>query len=146
MLEDDKREKLLTAILELVQDHWSKNSQPLLTSTLGVQLREKGFDYKDILEGGTLKEFLARHSDKVEIAQHPVHHAKVGVFPAGENYAFPSENDVSPAIEGEEVGVDLKKSRGAFYAFIREISRLNRDEIDSIHIPTRVIVRLLEGK
>ena len=146
MLEDDKREELLAAIVKLVQDHWDENSQPLLTSTLGVKLREKGLNYKDILQGGTLKAFLAKHSKEVGIAQDPVHHAKVGVFPAGKNYTFPTENDVSLAIGGEEVGVDLKKSRGAFYAFIREISRLSRDEIDSIHIPTRVIVRLLEGK
>lgn len=144
MNEIKDRDELATKLSDLVQSHWEENNQPLLLSKIGLWLREHVSNHSQLLGEENLRAFLNLYSKKFKVVQHPQQYAKIGVVPPSESYDFPD----SLSVESNEVSAttDLKRSRGAFYSFIRELSRLDQEDIESVKIPTRVIVRLLEGK
>ena len=138
------REDLLGKILPLVQEHWAEHQRPLMLSQIGNWLRDNGIDYRALLDGGSIAQYLREHEDKVTVVQHSRQHAKIGAVPAGENYSF--EESEGTVRAQEEYPPDLIHSRRAFYHFVKAISALPAEDMERIVIPTRVIVRLLEGK
>ena len=123
-------------IIELTKDHWDANKEPLLLSNLGSAL--KSHNYKSILSGRGLRRFIDNEVDGVKIAAHPSQFARIGVFPAAVEFEY----KVASTTEQDK----LKKNRRAFLEFIEVLAELPPSEIESITIPTRVLVRLLEGK
>jgi hypothetical protein len=138
------KKELAEKITELSSGHWAAASEPLLLSQLGPDLSVAGFNYKEILDGQGLRHFIDNEVNELTIAKHPQQYAKVGVHPAKVSFSYA---DAPAETKPEPSGADkLKKSRRAFYGFIQAISDLPPQEIEAINIPTRVIVRLLEGK
>jgi hypothetical protein len=143
---------LVDAVDGLVKKKWEKDRSPLLTSNIGTLLAQDAVDYKLILEGGNLTDFLRMHASKFKVVVHPSQRAKIGVIPSSEDYLF--DDPVADALAESRDGsnaidftdITLKKSRGAFYSFVRAVSDLSKEEIASVHIPMNVIVKLLEGK
>ncbi|WP_288943963.1 hypothetical protein [uncultured Roseovarius sp.] len=135
---------LLKQIEELTIRHWNDHHQPLLLSRLGSEILSEGIEYKEILEGSSLGEFIAQTSEKVRIVKHPQQFAKIGVVPTEETFEYPADTS-QPAqnLEGQD---RVKRTRRAFYNFIEAISDLPVEDIEKISIPTHVIVQLLEGK
>lgn len=145
------RDDLLDMISKIVEEHWAKNSRPLLTSSLGVMLKEKSIDYDAVLEGGVLGKFVEANSNSVKVVRHPSQSAKVGLIPERESYTFPEDGGGYPNPTSKDAAAPspsdaLKKSRGAFYSFVKHVSLLPKEEQDKIIIPTSVIVYFLEGK
>lgn len=141
--------KLLETVEDLTKRKWEKDSQPLLLSHMGTELASKDIDYKSILGDTPIGKFISDKSKQIKVIKHPTQHAKIGVIPSDENYEFSTPQETQDAEHTEtEKGKaqDLKRSRRAFYNFISEVSRLPSEDIDSIVIPTRVVVKLLEGK
>lgn len=135
---------LVNKIVELSTAHWDKTSEPLLLSQLGPELKGAGYDHKEILHGEGLRHFIDKEIDDLTIAKHPQQRAKIGVHPASKEFSFP---DALTKSAPELTALDKqRKNRQAFYGFVRAISDFPPEEIDDVHIPTRVIVRLLEGK
>ncbi len=142
------KDTLVEAISNWTRDHWSAHESPLLMSTIGANLQNSGVDYKSFLEGASLLQFLRTQNTRVKVVQHSRQYARVGLVPPNMDYSFEeaSESETSNESHASRDAEDLKRSRGAFYSFIREISKLPEEEIEQIHIPMKVIVRLLEGK
>lgn len=147
-----EKTELLEVIKAKVADKWKADGNPLLTSFIGTQLSRDGINYREILEGGNLTEFIRVNHDAFKIVKHPTQTAKIGVIPSSENYSFAyfeNSDGISPPSGSDYMIGDetrLRRTRGAFYAFVRAVSELKHEEIASINIPMPVIVRLLEGK
>lgn len=138
------KKDLTDKIVELAKANWKETSEPLLLSRLGPTLKAEGFEYKEILDGQGLRNFIDKEVAELTIAQHPQQYAKVSVHPAEEPFSYSS---APVEAKSEPSGLDkLRKNRRAFYGFIQAISELPPEEIESVNIPARVIVRLLEGK
>lgn len=138
------KKNLADQIILLATKHWKDKSEPLLLSRLGSDLDVAGFDYKKILKGLGIRQFISEEVSSLIIAQHPQQYAKVGVHPAAESFSYA---DAPVETKSEPTELDkLRTSRRAFYGFIQAISELPPEEIEDVHIPARVIVRLLEGK
>jgi hypothetical protein len=136
--------ELSAEIIELAEACWDTSAEPLLLSKLGPALKNGGFDYKSILLEQGLGSFISNEVDELKIVKHPSQYAKIGVLPAAAEYSYeeykaPSTNELTEQDR-------LIKSRRAFYDFIKAISKLPPEDIEDVNIPTRVIVRLLEGK
>ena len=143
---DDKTE-LLKKIESLATEKWSSERKPLLLSNIGTKLSFQDIDYRTILDGAPIGKFISENSSVVKIVKHPLQRAKIAVVPASIDFQFEDIPTASPAEVSydEEAYVRLRKSRGAFYSFIAELSKMSAAEIDSVVIPTRVIVKFLEG-
>jgi hypothetical protein len=138
------KKDLADKIVALATANWAEVSQPLLLSRLGPDLKAKDFDYKEILDGQGLRNFIDKEVGELTVAQHPQQFAKVGVHPASQTFSY-SDAIVEDKVESSEFD-KLRKNRRAFYGFIQAISELPAEEIEGVNIPARVIVRLLEGK
>jgi len=135
---------LVGKINELALQHWGDKGEALLLSVLGPHLTKWDADYKSILEGQSLRNFIKNEASELSIAQHSLQYAKVGVYPANETFSYDAE--AAEAVTEPSAADKLRKSRSAFYTFIAAISEYSDEDIKDVHIPTRVIVRLLEGK
>lgn len=91
-----------------------------------------------------LGDFISHEVADLKIVKHPTQYAKIGVVPATADFSYEAA-DLAPAKAPTEQD-KLRKSCRAFYGFIEAISEFPPDEIEAVNIPTRVIVRLLEGK
>ena len=138
------KEDLAEKIVALATANWRETSKPLLLSRLGPDLKAEDFDYKEILAGQGLRNFIDKEIADLTVAQHPKQYAKVGVHPASQTFSY-SDAIVEDKPEPSEFD-RLRKNRRAFYGFIQAISELPPEEIEGVNIPARVIVRLLEGK
>lgn len=135
---------LKNAIVKHVGQEW-RQGRILLTSHLGHLLRDDEIVPSEIIIGKSVTNFIRESVPEVEVVKHPSQRAKIALIPKGEKYSFESEVVESVDIEDDHSDT-LKKSRGAFYAFVREISRLPASEIDKVNIPFSIVVKLLEGK
>lgn len=144
MTEAADRNDLASQISTLVKTKWEESEQPLLLSNLGLWLRQNVENYSQLLGEDNVRSFLASYPDHFNVVKHPTQHAKIGVVPNDVEYEFDATSPVE--VGANEDTSNLKRSRGAFYAFVRELSHLEPEEIESVIIPTKVIVKLLEGK
>ena len=137
--------ELAEKITELTKKHWvDSKDEALLLSALGPKLSSWNADYKSILSGQSLRNFIKSEASDLTIAQHSTKYARVGVHPADKIFSYDTE---TIGAKTEPTQADkLKKSRRAFYTFIEEISDFPAEDIKGVHIPTSVIIRLLEGK
>lgn len=138
------KEELSEKIAAHANAFWTHNNEPLLLSKLGPELTNEGIDYKSVLLNQGLGNFITNDISELKLVKHPTQFAKVGVLPADKEYSFDRKGIVL-----EKVPSDLdniRTSRRAFYSFIEALSKLPAEEIQSVNIPARVIVRLLEGK
>lgn len=140
----NSKNDLKDEIIKISTEHWKNSNEPLLLSQLGPDLKANDLDYKEILGGQGLRQFINTEISELAIAQHPHQYAKLGVHPAGESFSYtdaPVENRTEQTEQDK-----LRKNRRAFYGFIQAISDLPPEELEGVNIPARVIVRLLEGK
>lgn len=135
---------LANKIFETANEHWKNNSEAILLSVLGPKLTEWDPEYKSILSGSSLRQFIESHAQDVKIAQHPKQYARIGVYPASNNFSYENIGENSES-SPDKYNVRYR-NRQAFYHFINALSNLDDDDIKDIHIPVKVIIRLLEGK
>lgn len=138
------KKDLANKMVALASANWNEASEPLLLSRLGSDLKAEGFDYKEILDGQGLRNFIDKEVAELTVARHPQQYAKVGVYPVAQTFSY-SDAIVDASPEPSEFD-KLRNNRRAFYGFIQAISELPPEEIEGVNIPARVIVRLLEGK
>lgn len=135
---------LAVKIAELANEHWSDASEALLLSKLAPLVAETYADYKATLNGQSLRNFIKTEAPELAIAQHSSQFAKVGVYPSDKTFSYDTE---AVEAKAEPSQADkLKESRRAFYTFIKAIADFPPEDIKDVHLPTSVIVRLLEGK
>lgn len=139
----------LKKLSQIVMENWQERRKPVLLSYVGTKLAADGIDYRQWSPDGKLASILKAHSEAFTYAASPYDALVAAVVPAGESFDWPEGGSQSPkeaASVTEGNNERLKRSRGALYAFVRELSRLPKSEADSVIIPTSVLIRLLEGR
>jgi len=123
------------------------DGNPYFLSNAGPDLTVAEIPYRDILDGEKMKDFVVRTSGDAgyQLVQHPVQRAKLGLVPAGVSFAFEERNEDADA--ATTIGDSAEPRRGAqLLAFLDMLSRLPREDLDEIIIPTRVLVKLARKK
>lgn len=136
-----EKEDLICKIQKITKAFWDTHNQPLLLSDLPRKLIEEGIDnYKEIAEGN-MKKFVSSSmsSDNYKLIVHPHQKAKIGIIPATESYSY----DVSFEPRDKKTNYrDCNISEKSAILFLRSLSKLSDEEIDSIVIPTKVLAKL----
>ncbi len=120
------------------QEHWHESSGPYLLSQVHDDLKDEDSDYKSIIKDEKLKEFAKRtQAEKLyKLVEHPHQRAKVGIVPYDEEFSFPhDQTDDAQGVHDSERGE-------ALFAFLRALSKLPKEDLDAVVIPTRVLVKL----
>ena len=139
----DKRESLVNKINEAVSAFWAAKKRPLLLSSLPNELIAAGIsDYKDIADGN-LKKFieLSTEDGTYKLIEHPTQRAKIGVMPKEfDDFEYDSvSNKKSTAKRPSRPPLACEEST---VAFLKSLSKLSDEELESIVIPTKVLVKL----
>lgn len=143
------REKVLERISEIVEESWQRQREPVLLSYIGLQLTKEGIQYREVSPRGQLRALMSDFPSRFEITVHPNMPLKIGAVPPNTGFEYPQEvvTEMASMVHGsEEISERVKKSRGALYTFIRELSKLSKEDANSVVIPTSVLIKLLEGK
>jgi hypothetical protein len=139
---------------------WDKLQHPYWISFIAIDALKEDVDYKKIIAPLKLRQWaLTTKFDGIRVLAHPIHKAKVGFAPEGEQYEFDepgvvaAPGDASSSAEKAQ-GVPAKvsprlfstnRTRRSTLQFLETLSNLSDEELDSITIPVRTIVRLLHG-
>ncbi len=138
--------ELQNFLAERTAQHWKDSEgQPYPLSRVPLDLKEEKSDYKSIIFEEKLKDFVRRtqHDRLYKLVEHPVQKAKVGIIPPDENFEFPIDPIHS---EQAAYGPDYSDRGDALFAFLRALSKLPKEDIDAVVIPTRVLVKLAGRK
>lgn len=131
--------ELLSEIRQIVDEEWPINRLPVLLSKLPRKLESKfpGSDYKSGTGGKSLKSFLRDNSEVagVRVVQDPVHSARVGLIPLGEEYEFPPLLDSTSGITAADA-----------QAFARVLDAMTPEEKQAVLLPASFVTRLLAAR
>lgn len=133
---------IIKTITDIINSFWNDEKRPLLLSSLPSKLKEIGVvNYKEIINNVPLKDFIENTSSKnsYKLVMHETQRAKIGIIPASESFDF------SGTQSKEEYKREPKivKSEKVTIDFIKLLSSLSNEELDSIVIPTRILVKLI---
>jgi hypothetical protein len=140
---------LKAALKRSAEQFWQQHGQPFLLSDVAPGLKAEGIDYKAILDEETLKSFIKRTGETCgyRLVEHPTQRAKVGLVPSEAQFSFPDTRTDTPLSErspaSERRPSAASDRERVILAFLRALSRLNDDEIESVNIPVRVLIKLL---
>lgn len=140
------KEDVLVRIEGIVKENWDRSKTPALLSYIGSILSKEGVNYKEHSSDGRLASLISDNPARFTLKQNPRDKLVSGAIPAGEEYEYPAHEAEIPIESNSAADDAVKKSRGALYSFIRELSKIPRSEANSVIIPTSVLIRLLEGK
>ena len=131
-----EKDALKQNIIEFLNNRWKDVKEPFLLSKIPSILNNK--DYKSVLGGQSLKDFINETSgeDGYEIVEDPRHKAKVAIIPFGENDVY-SKNTNSKEIKSGSNNKDI------LVDFLRMLSSLPDEDLNSIVIPARVLAKLV---
>lgn len=131
--------KLIDAIQKISEEYWEEFERPILLSALPVRLVSEVENYREILDGRSLKIFIQETlgENKYKAIEHPILKAKVGVIPANKNYEF---SDAGKAVTKNST----KNTRDAALGFISALAGLSAEDLREVNIPTHVWVKLLK--
>ena len=132
-----EREILKREIMEILTGTWKESEKPLLLSKIPSLLKKE--NYKEILNGVSLKDFISETSGEngYKIVEDSRNKARVGIIPFSEKYTYQlltsSRTDENKLRNNKDVLID----------FLKMLSTLPDEELDSIVIPARVLVKLV---
>jgi hypothetical protein len=153
---------LKAMIATRANEMWTRENRPYYISYIAIDSAKEGVDYRDLIKPLKLRQWaLTNEVDGLKVVEHPYHKAKIGFIPETADYVFEdntettkdnAEGAVAPSSSSSSntktSNIYLKtgaKTRRATLQFLEVLSGLDDDELDSINIPTRTIVRLLNG-
>lgn len=144
----DQTEDGLKAFLRgEAQKAWQSGEQPYWLSMLAPDLKPLGIDYKSILGEERLKAFVKRTEGETtyRVVEHPRIKAKVGLVPWEQTFVFTIEAAAESGRENSRSDVVYGREK-VVLAFLKSLAKLSDDELDSVVLPTRVLVKLLDRK
>ena len=137
----DNTENLAIALKAIADEHWKNQSCPILLSGLHPLLIARIADYKNILNGKPIKQFIQEtgNAHGYKLVEHPTQKAKIGIIPVDTQYAFPAT-----AEQLQPTSTDNTKGSAALISFFKALGNLPDEEIEKVNIPVSVIVKLLK--
>ena len=120
------------------RERWNEANEPYLLSQVHSDLKDEEADYKSITKDEKLKDFVKRtQAEKLyKFVEHPHQRAKVGIVPHEEEFSFAHEQDIDA-----QGSCDVERGE-ALFLFLRALSKLPKEDVDAVIIPTRVLVKL----
>ena len=137
-----ERENLINKINDIVSAFWADKKRPLLLSSLPNELITAGIeDYKTIADGN-LKKFieLPTEDSTYKLIEHPTQRAKIGVMP--KEFEFNYDDVSSEKATMKRSNRPPLACEESTVAFLKSLSKLSDEELESIVIPTKVLVKL----
>lgn len=132
---------LSVAIKAICDEFWADRRVPMLLSGLPRAVEQTIPNYRDMLEGRSLKSFIQETSASAgyKLVEHPTQRARVGVIPATESYQFPEAplKAAQPIVK--------KSSRQVTIEFFRVLGELEHDDLGKMVIPASILVKLLNS-
>src|SRR5690606_77635 len=128
----------------LADEVWEGDQKPLFLSNLPFRLKEKypDFDYKSVLGGGSLKEFILKTGGSCgyKLIEHPDQWAKIAVAPDDVVYQFPQTS------EHLDCGPKNNESAGEkkVITLLKTLGKLPKEDLDKINIPISVLVNMVK--
>jgi hypothetical protein len=138
------RESLINSLANIAAAHWQNKRQPVLLSNLPPLLAGDESEYKNFLGKQSLKEFIkdteAEANSKYKLIIHPTQSAKLGLahLPDGANFQFEESSapDQPPSSD--------RSSEKALICFLKALKKLPASELEKIHIPVAVLVKMMK--
>lgn len=140
----DLTEDGLQAFLrEHAGEHWTADQKPFLLSLVATKLREQGQDYKNVLGEERLKSFVKRTEEAggYRLVEHPTQKAKLGIVPSDVEFQFDETLESERPDRAARHGIHQRDR--VLIDFLRALGRLPDELLDNVHIPTKVLVKLL---
>jgi hypothetical protein len=134
------KEELARRITSMASAFFRDTGQPYLLSRIPPDL--DGLAYKDIVGEQTLKEFIEGLSE-LRIVRHPTQKAKIGVVPASAEFSFGDASDA--AFAGRPIEGPQKRrspASNALMSLLQALAHLEPEEVDTVHIPVRIMIKL----
>lgn len=135
------KEELQSKLEKLTCDYWDKNQKPLLLSGLVPAIEREGILLSDVIGEVRIKEFIKQTSYEgagYKLVVDPIHKARIGIIPSKENYSYSGRVDTSS-------NATLDASHKTTMDFLALIKQLPKDEADQVHIPIRILAKLLNS-
>lgn len=135
-------QELVEFLADRAASRW-ENGLPYFLSLIATDLKERDLDYRPIIGEERLKSFVKRVASDggFKIIEHPTQRAKVAIVPKEADFEFEDANPVP--LPPKSIDDKSFNDAATLLAFFRSLSRLPDSALDAIHIPTKVIVRLL---
>lgn len=126
---------------------WEKDQQPYLLAFLSPDLVKEGVDYKEVLGGQRLKDFLNAAPAHIKLVFHPHQKSKIGIIPANKDYIFPvAAPEPAPVAEPKALPDDRggrSKRRYIVSQFLQLVAELDDVDAAQVQIPTLILAKLL---
>ncbi len=143
---DHDAEWLKEFIQKRTREVWEEFKKPYYLSFIATDLSKNNTDYKHIIAPLRLRQW-ATITDVAgtKLIVHSKHKAKVGYIPENAQYSFDDEDLIK---ESEDATAITKKShhkevdRRSLFNLLESLSKLSDKELEAVHIPVRVFVRL----
>lgn len=131
-----EKDALKKKIIDSLNNRWKEVEEPFLLSKIPSILND--MDYKSVLGGQSLKDFINETSgeDGYKLIEDPRHKARVGIIPFGGSYTY-QEN-----INNKQVK-NMSNNKDVLVDFLRLLSSLPDEDLNSIVIPARVLAKLV---
>jgi len=138
---EDQETLLVNAIKEITDDHWLSQKCPILLSALHPLLIAISPNYKELLNGKPIKQFIQETgAHGYKLVEHPTQKAKIGIIPVDAEYKFPAA-----AEQIQQTSTDSPKGSAALISFLKALGNLPDEEIEKVNIPVSVLVKLLRA-
>ncbi len=138
---NESEKKIVEFLKNQAEKAWEKN-EPYLLSLAGSDLENNKIEYRTILSGERLKAFAERTQgeDTYKIVRHPHQKARIGILKYDAEFEF----DISDQkLLSNKTLKNANENRNLLLLdFLDAISKLPDTDIDSIVLPTRVLLKL----
>lgn len=128
---------------------WKNSKKPYYLSFIATDLSKSDADYKPIIAPLRLRQW-ATVTDiaGTKLVVHSKHKAKVGYIPENVEYSFDDEELIK---DPEDTVASTRKShrkevdRRPLFNLLESLSKLSNEELETVHIPVKIFVRLFNN-
>ncbi len=144
---DQTPEAIIAFVRDRARDEWQPG-KPYLLARLSPELVEQGVDYKEVLQGQKLKDFLRTVPDQVRLVFHPNQRSKVGVVLPDNDFEFEAPNEEADESTPQKLSSHTNVSRRRYLVmgFLQLVGDLPTDDAEQIVIPTHILSKLLRDQ
>jgi hypothetical protein len=136
-------DELATFIEKRSREVWDSQQSPYLLANVSPELKSQGVDYRALIAPQTLKQYVNTLGDRVQLVQHSVNKARVGVIPQGEAFSF--DDPAAPAAV-QTKGRQAKRAHDPRFTvlnFLEALGRLSDEESAKVTIPVQVLAKMI---
>lgn len=136
------KDELARRITSKTTTYFAEKGQPYLLSRIPPDLAADDLNYREIVGDQTLKDFVEGLSG-IKIVRHPTQKAKIGVIPAHAAFSYKTEsNETLGLAPADKPRMKRSPQPNALTSLLQSLAHLEPEELDSVHIPVRVMIRL----